>query len=192
MLAMDGDEREVAIERLDEATQLFEAEGQAHDAARAAADMSRALWMLGRIDEAIELLEPRSRCSPRTSRTRTSPTLAASRRASTTSAATPRPRGSASSSRWRSPRRRDFPEVLSQALNTKALILSRTGRTRRARCCARRSTSRSSTISSLRRCAPTTTCWSSSAHDGPPRRDPPQIGDRGARARPAGGATGTS
>jgi predicted ATPase/class 3 adenylate cyclase len=58
VLAADGAEEEVALERLGEARQLFEAEGRTHDAARAAAGMSRALWNLGRIDEAIALLEP--------------------------------------------------------------------------------------------------------------------------------------
>ncbi len=57
-LASDGDERDVAVERFDEARRLYEAEGRAHDAARAAAGMSRALWTLGRIDEAVALLEP--------------------------------------------------------------------------------------------------------------------------------------
>jgi len=57
-LAQEGDEREVALERLDEARQLYEAEGRPHDAARAAAEMSRALWNLGRTEEAIALLEP--------------------------------------------------------------------------------------------------------------------------------------
>ncbi|MGE5274258.1 MAG: AAA family ATPase [Verrucomicrobiota bacterium] len=57
-LAGDADEREIAVERLDEARELFEVEGRAHDAARTAAEMSRVLWRLGRIEEAIALLEP--------------------------------------------------------------------------------------------------------------------------------------
>jgi tetratricopeptide (TPR) repeat protein len=57
MLAQTGDERELALERMDEARRLFEAEGHPHDAARAAAGMSRALWNLGRIDEAVVLLD---------------------------------------------------------------------------------------------------------------------------------------
>jgi predicted ATPase/class 3 adenylate cyclase len=56
-LAEHGDEREIALERMSEARQLFDAEGHPHDAARAAAGMSRALWNLGRIDEAIVLLD---------------------------------------------------------------------------------------------------------------------------------------
>jgi class 3 adenylate cyclase/predicted ATPase len=57
-LAADGDERELAVERLDEARQLYEAEGRAHDAARVAAELSRVIWRLGRIEESIALLEP--------------------------------------------------------------------------------------------------------------------------------------
>lgn len=58
VLAQDGDEREIALERLDEARRLYEAEGRVHDAARAAAEMSRSLWNLGRTEEAIALLDP--------------------------------------------------------------------------------------------------------------------------------------
>ena len=57
-LAADGDERAMALERLDEARQLYDAEGRTHDAARVAAETSRVLWRLGRIDESIALLEP--------------------------------------------------------------------------------------------------------------------------------------
>jgi class 3 adenylate cyclase/tetratricopeptide (TPR) repeat protein len=58
MLAIEGDEREVAIERLEEVLRLYEAEGRRHDAARAAAALSRAMWTVGRIDEALALIEP--------------------------------------------------------------------------------------------------------------------------------------
>jgi predicted ATPase/class 3 adenylate cyclase len=57
-LAADGYEDEAAVERLAAASALFEAEGRTHDAARASAETSRALWNLGRIEEAIDLLEP--------------------------------------------------------------------------------------------------------------------------------------
>ncbi len=57
-LAIDAYEDAVAVDRLAEAQDLFESAGKTHDAARAAAQRSRALWNLGRIEEAIDLLEP--------------------------------------------------------------------------------------------------------------------------------------
>ena len=56
-LALDSNETELAVERLADARAEFTAEGMTHDAARAAARMSLALWNLGRSDEAAELVE---------------------------------------------------------------------------------------------------------------------------------------
>jgi class 3 adenylate cyclase/tetratricopeptide (TPR) repeat protein len=57
VLAFDGGESQIAADRLDEARRLFEEAGRTHDGARASAHMSRALWQLGRIDDALDLLE---------------------------------------------------------------------------------------------------------------------------------------
>jgi len=56
-LAYDADEMGLALDRLGEARSTFEQEGRTHDAARAAARMSIALWNLGRTDEAADLVE---------------------------------------------------------------------------------------------------------------------------------------
>ena len=45
-------------ERLSEARRLFDEAGLSHDAARAAAALSMALWKLGRGEEAVRLLDP--------------------------------------------------------------------------------------------------------------------------------------
>ncbi len=57
-LAVSGSEYDVGVERLEAARALYERERRAHDAARAAAGLSVALWNLGRTDEAAELVEP--------------------------------------------------------------------------------------------------------------------------------------
>jgi class 3 adenylate cyclase/predicted ATPase len=56
-LAFDSNEMDLALERLDEARSVFEEEGQTHAAARATGRMSLALWNLGRTDEAAEQIE---------------------------------------------------------------------------------------------------------------------------------------
>jgi class 3 adenylate cyclase/tetratricopeptide (TPR) repeat protein len=56
-LAYAGGELELAVERLQEGRSLFLGSGRTHDAARAAAPQSRALWELGRIEDAVELAE---------------------------------------------------------------------------------------------------------------------------------------
>ena len=57
-LALDGNEPELALERLHDARSLYADDGRTHDAARVAARLSLAFWQLGRTEEAIELGEP--------------------------------------------------------------------------------------------------------------------------------------
>jgi predicted ATPase/class 3 adenylate cyclase len=57
-LALSANEPELALERLREAHAVYSDAGRTHDAARVAAGLSLALWALGRTDEAIELGEP--------------------------------------------------------------------------------------------------------------------------------------
>jgi class 3 adenylate cyclase/tetratricopeptide (TPR) repeat protein len=57
-LAHSGYEPELALERLSEAHALYSEAGRMHDAARVAAGLSMSLWALGRTDEAIEQGEP--------------------------------------------------------------------------------------------------------------------------------------
>ena len=56
-LASAGNELERALELLEEARTLYEEVGHTHDAARAAAPLSRTLWDLGRIDDAVALVD---------------------------------------------------------------------------------------------------------------------------------------
>ena len=56
-LALAGDELDLAAERLEEARMLYTEAGSTHDAARAAVPLSTTLWALGRTDEAIALAE---------------------------------------------------------------------------------------------------------------------------------------
>ena len=56
-LALAGNRPEAAEERLRTAYQLFDEAGATHDAARVAAGLGMPIWNLGRIDEAIELME---------------------------------------------------------------------------------------------------------------------------------------
>ena len=57
-LALVGGELELAVERLQEGRSLFLASGRTHDAARAAVPLCKALWNLGRLDDALELALP--------------------------------------------------------------------------------------------------------------------------------------
>jgi len=56
-LALAGDELDLAAARLEEARTLYTEAGNTHDAARAAAPLSTTLWALGRVDDAIALAE---------------------------------------------------------------------------------------------------------------------------------------
>jgi predicted ATPase len=58
MLAHDAAEIDVAIERLGAARSLYDGEGLSRDAARTAAWLSVAHWNRGQIDEAVALVEP--------------------------------------------------------------------------------------------------------------------------------------
>jgi class 3 adenylate cyclase/tetratricopeptide (TPR) repeat protein len=57
-LGIDASEHELAVERLEAARLLYEETMRPHDAARATAGLSVAYWNLGRIDEATALVEP--------------------------------------------------------------------------------------------------------------------------------------
>jgi class 3 adenylate cyclase/predicted ATPase len=130
MLAQEGDEREIALDRLDEAWRLYEAADRPHDAARTAAAMSRALWYLGRTEEAIALLEPAFEVLSADEPDADVAMLAAE------SARVHHFSGDDETARARVEfaleiaERQLLPEVLSNALNTKALLLS--GRPREA------------------------------------------------------------
>ena len=56
-LASAGNELERALELLERARALYDEAGRTHDAARAAAPLSRTLWDLGRIDDAVALVD---------------------------------------------------------------------------------------------------------------------------------------
>ncbi len=57
-LAIGASEFELARARLEEAHRLFEQAGRTHDQARTAARLSLALWSLGQSEEAVSLMEP--------------------------------------------------------------------------------------------------------------------------------------
>jgi class 3 adenylate cyclase/tetratricopeptide (TPR) repeat protein len=57
-LSLAGDELDLALERLEDSRRLYLDAGHTHDAARAAVPLSRTLWSLGRLDDALELAEP--------------------------------------------------------------------------------------------------------------------------------------
>jgi predicted ATPase/class 3 adenylate cyclase len=57
-LAFASFEPELAVERLEDSRALYLAAGRAHDAARAAVPLCTALWLLARVDDAIALAEP--------------------------------------------------------------------------------------------------------------------------------------
>ncbi len=134
-LALAGGELELAIERLEESRTLYLAAGRTHDAARAATPQSRALWELGRIDEAVELAESAlavlsedepdddvARLAAEAARVhffRGEGDLALERVEQALEVA----------------ESRELPEVLSEALNTKSLILR--GRPRESRALVR-------------------------------------------------------
>ncbi len=132
-LAEQGDEREIALEHMGEARQLFEAEGHPHDAARAAAGMSRALWNLGRIDEAIVLLDEALAVLASDEPDADVAALAAE------SARVHHFSGNDETAMervefaLRIAEAQGLPEVISQALNTKALIYMDLGRPHEAR-----------------------------------------------------------
>jgi class 3 adenylate cyclase/tetratricopeptide (TPR) repeat protein len=123
MLAIEGDERDIALARLEEAVRLYEAEGRPHDAARAAAALSRAMWTVGRIDEALALLEPAFEVLSADEPDADVAALAAE------SARIHHFRGDDETAMTRVEFALDIaeaqalPEVLSHALNTKALLL---------------------------------------------------------------------
>jgi class 3 adenylate cyclase/tetratricopeptide (TPR) repeat protein len=56
-LAVAGNELERALKLLERARELYEGAGRSHDSARAAAPLSQTLWQLGRIDEAIDVVD---------------------------------------------------------------------------------------------------------------------------------------
>ena len=56
-LASAGNELEHALELLEESRRLYEEAGRTHDSARAAAPLSHAFWQLGRIDEAVDVVD---------------------------------------------------------------------------------------------------------------------------------------
>jgi class 3 adenylate cyclase/tetratricopeptide (TPR) repeat protein len=132
-LAEQGDEREIALERMSKARQLFEAEEHPHDAARAAAGMSRALWNLGRIDEAVVLLDEAFAVLASDEPDADVAALAAE------SGRVHHFSGNNETSMervefaLRTAEAQGLPEVLSQALNTKALIYMDLGRPHEAR-----------------------------------------------------------
>ena len=57
-LAFASDELDVALERLEQSRALYLEAGRTHDAARAAVPLCTALWALARIDDAVALAEP--------------------------------------------------------------------------------------------------------------------------------------
>jgi len=122
--AMAGNELELAVERLRDARDAFEAEGKTHDAARAAARMSVTLWNLGRSDEAHALVEPAFAVLAADEPDADLAMLAAE------AARIEHFRGDRETALQRVDLALDIaeaqllPEVLSEALNTKALVLS--------------------------------------------------------------------
>jgi class 3 adenylate cyclase/tetratricopeptide (TPR) repeat protein len=133
ILAEVGDEREISLERMREARQLFESEGHPHDAARAAAGMSRALWNLGRIDEAVVLLDEAFAVLASDEPDADVAALAAE------SARVHHFSGNAETATervefaLRIAEAQGLPEVISQALNTKALVYMDLGRPHESR-----------------------------------------------------------
>ncbi len=57
-LAFASDEPDVAVERLEQSRALYLGAGRTHDAARAAVPLCTTLWTLARIDDAVALAEP--------------------------------------------------------------------------------------------------------------------------------------
>jgi class 3 adenylate cyclase/predicted ATPase len=57
-LALAGYELDVAVERLEQSRALYLEAGRTHDAARAVVPLCTALWVQARIDEALELAKP--------------------------------------------------------------------------------------------------------------------------------------
>ena len=116
---------QVALDRLDEARALYEAAGQgARRRPRGRRDMSRALWKLGRIEEAIELLEPAFAVLSADEPDADVAMLAAESARVHHFAGQRRNRAGTRRVRARDRRGTSaLPEVLSHALNTKALIL---------------------------------------------------------------------
>jgi predicted ATPase/class 3 adenylate cyclase len=123
-LAIDSNEMELALERLDAARSVFEQEGQTHAAARATGRMSLALWNLGRSEEAADHIERAFTVMAEDEHDEDFASVAAE----------------AARIAWFSGQRdaaleradlaldiaeaRNLPRILSEALNTKALVMS--------------------------------------------------------------------
>jgi class 3 adenylate cyclase/tetratricopeptide (TPR) repeat protein len=131
-LALAADELDIAVERLEESRSLFLASGRTHDAARAAVPVCTALWNLGRIDDALDLALPAldvlSADEPSEDVARLAAEVGRLHFF----------RGEADAAMRRVEQAlviaesRELPEVLSEALNTKSLILRERPRESRA------------------------------------------------------------
>jgi predicted ATPase/class 3 adenylate cyclase len=123
-LALDANEPDLALERLHEARSLYADDGRTHAAARVAARLSLALWQLGRTEEAVELGEPAFELLSRDEPDEDVAMLAAEL------ARLHNFGGDAALALERLDfalayaEDHELPEVLSQALNTKSLILA--------------------------------------------------------------------
>jgi predicted ATPase len=123
-LALDANEPDLALDRLHEARSLYADDGRTHAAARVAARLSLALWQLGRTEEAVELGEPAFELLSRDEPDEDVAMLAAEL------ARLHNFGGDAALALERLDfalayaEDHELPEVLSQALNTKSLILA--------------------------------------------------------------------
>ena len=155
-LAFDSNEMELALERLERLDPSSSRKARHMPRLARRARMSLALWNLGRSEEAAEHIERAFAVMAEDEHDEDFARVAAE----------------AARIAWFTGQRdtaleradlaldiaeaRNIPWILSEALNTKAMVMSNHP-TNGARCCARRSRSRSSTTCSTPPCAPTTT-----------------------------------
>ena len=123
-LALDGNEPELALERLHDARSLYADDGRTHDAARVAARLSLAFWQLGRTEEAIELGEPAFELLARDEPDADVAMLAAELGRLHNFRGDEKLALARLDFALRYAEDHELPEVLSQALNTKSLVLA--------------------------------------------------------------------
>jgi class 3 adenylate cyclase/tetratricopeptide (TPR) repeat protein len=122
-MAATANDATASADRLTEARGLFEKAGMPHDAARAAAGLSFALWRLGRGEEALQLLEPALEVLERDEPDENIAQLAAE------AGRVHHFQGDDETARERIElalqiaEREGYPRVLSEALNTKAILM---------------------------------------------------------------------
>jgi class 3 adenylate cyclase/tetratricopeptide (TPR) repeat protein len=123
VLAYTGDELDLAVERLEQSRSLYLESGRTHDAARTAAPLSKTLWALARMEDALAVAVPALEVLSSDEPDEDVAQLAAEVARLFHFSGQIEPALARVEQALLIAEEQQLPEVLSQALNTKALIL---------------------------------------------------------------------